>query len=343
MTRQLAPVSWQRNLLSIPAAITAKLEAAPKINFVAGVVKAIPLGAIANGQFRHLGIGVINDEVIYAPRVRPQVGMGRFSRRNQEGWEIVHKDLPMVTKTFDFDVPNYGDWSNGSHTVSIDRKVYQRSYVDSPDLEMVVEKLRQGADEVIFKLVVDFPLDRRSPNFADDLLFALNLLQENIGAADVLSRDANQAELLATLTLDWEIFPPGTVDEIVARTLRSMGRATREQETLIRERIALFRSLKPKRYIQGRGGMNRYIGALFADDLIVFENVRYGNALYVLYGNWEEISKRSRIDLLRNRDVSFERFVHSADWVERFRAHIRAEKHRRKIRDDDGDISFDVA
>ena len=29
--------------------------------------------------------------------------------------------------------------------------------------------------------------------------------------------------------------------------------------------------------------MNRYIGALFADDLVVFENVRYGDALYVVY------------------------------------------------------------
>ena len=343
MTDKLAPVSWKRNLLRIPASIAAKLDSAPETNFVAGIIKAVPLDAIAKGQFRHLGFGVINGEMIHAPRVRPQATMGRYSRRNQEGWEIVHKDLPMVTKTFDFDVPNYGDWSNGSHTVSVDREVYQRSYVDAPDLEIVIDKLRQGANEVIFKLVVDFPLDRDSPNFADDLLFALNLLQENIGAADVLPRDANQAELLSTLTLDWEIFPPGTVDEIVARAVRGMGRATREQEALIRERVALFKSLKPKRYIQGRGGMNRYIGALFADDLVVFENVRYGNALYVLYGNWEEISKRSRIDLLRNRDVPFERFVHNADWMERFQGHIRAEKRRRKIRDDNGDLSSAVA
>lgn len=343
MTKTLARVSWKRNLLKIPAAIEAKLDAAPGTNFIAGVVKAIPLAEIETGQFRHLGLGLINGEIIHAPRVRPPANMGRYSRRNQHGWEIVHKDLPMVTKTFDFDVPNYGDWSNGSHTVSVDREVYQRSYVDPPDLEIVLDQLRQGANEVVFKLVVDLPLDRNSPDYTDDLLFALNLLQENIGAADVLPRDANQAELLATLTLDWEIFPPGTVDEIVARAVRGMGRATREQEALIRERVALFRSLKPMRYIQGRGGMNRYIGALFADDLVVFENVRYGNALYVLYGNWEDISKRSRIDLLRNRDVPFERFVHTADWMERFQAHIRAEKRRRKIRDNDNPPSAEVA
>jgi hypothetical protein len=336
-------VPWQRNLLKIPAEIRAKLVSMPGTDFVAGVVKSIPRAAIENGTFRHLGIGIVDGAVMHAPRIRPPVAMGRHSRQNQEGWEVIHKDLPKVTKTFDFEAPNYGDWSNGSHTVSVDRQVYQRSYVEPPDLEIVVDELRQGTNEVIFKLVVDFPLDRQSANFDEDLLFALNLLQENIGAADVLPRKAEQSQLLATLTLNWQIFPPGTVDEVVERVLRGAGRGTREQEALIRERVALFRSLKPKRYIQGRGGMNRYIGALFADDLVVFENVRYGNALYVLYSNWEEISKRSRLDLIRDRDVPFERFVHSADWMERFRAHIRAEKRRRGIKDDEDSGSSKVA
>jgi hypothetical protein len=328
-------VPWQRNLLKIPAEIRAKLDASPGVEFVAGVVKSIPVSAIEAGTFTHIGLGFVDGQVIHAPRVRPRPSMGRYSRRNSEGWEIVHKDLPMVTKTFDFDVPNYGDWSNGSHTVSVDREVYQRSYVEAPDLEIVVDQIRAGSTEVIFKLIVDFPLDRGSANFDDDLLFALNLLQENIGAADVLPRDAEHGELLATLTLNWEIFPPGTVDEVVERVIRGVGRPSREQEALIRERVALFRSLKPKRYIRGRGGMNRYIGALFADDLVVFVNVRYGNALYVLYGDWQEISQRSRMDLLRDPLLAFERFVHSTDWKERFKAHIRAEKLRRKINDDD--------
>ena len=68
-----------------------------------------------------------------------------------------------------------------------------------------------------------------------------------------------------------------------------------------------------------------------------------GNALYVLHGNWEEISKRSCIDLLRNRDVPFERFVHSADWKERFKAHIWPEKRRRKFDDSDNSLFAGVA
>jgi hypothetical protein len=92
--------------------------------------------------------------------------------------------------------------------------------------------------------------------------------------------------------------------------------------------------LKPKQFIQGQGGLNSYIGALFADDLVVFENVRYGNALYVVFADWPSVSKRSRIDLLRNRGAKFVRFVHSEDWADRFRAFIRAEKKKRGLDDD---------
>jgi hypothetical protein len=206
--------------------------------------------------------------------------MGRYSKRNREGWEVVHRDLPMITQTRSLETPNFGDWSNGSHTVWIDRDVYQRDYIDPPEIEIIIEKLRVGSTgEVIFKFVVDFPLNRKSREFNGDLLFALNLLQENVGAVDLLARDAKQEDLLSTLELDWEIFPPGTVDEVVQRAINRLGRgSSREQEALVRERVQLFSKLNPKRYIQGRGGMNRYIGALFADDLVVFENIRYGGA-----------------------------------------------------------------
>jgi hypothetical protein len=104
-----------------------------------------------------------------------------------------------------------------------------------------------------------------------------------------------------------------------------MRKPNPDQEKRVREHVALFNSLRPKHFIQGHGGLNSYIGALFADDLVVFENIRYGNALYVLFGGWAEVSRRSRIDLLRCRDVRFERFVHSEGWASRFFEFICAE------------------
>ena len=122
-----------------------------------------------------------------------------------------------------------------------------------------------------------------------------------------------------------------------------MGRLPADQEALVRERVTLFNKLAPQRFIQGRGGMNRYIGALFANDLVVFENVKYGNALYVLYEDWREVSQRSRIDLLKCRDTAFDRFVHHKGWQKQFAEHIRDEKRRRGIKDSDRGTGYRAA
>ena len=48
--------------------------------------------------------------------------------------------------------------------------------------------------------------------------------------------------------------------------------------------LELFEQFQPIEYLKGLGGNDHYIGAKYADDLVVFENMRHGNALYVLYG-----------------------------------------------------------
>ncbi|RAI43519.1 hypothetical protein [Rhodoplanes roseus] len=344
MSSQFLPVPWQRNLRKIPQHVQAKLAAAPTTaQFVAGVVKLVKVEALARGELRHLGMGVINGAVTFSARIVPDENVGPFSKKNRNGWDVVRRDLPMITRSFGVETPNFGDWAYGSHTVWLDREVYQRDYVDPPEFAFHIEKLKErSAGEVVFKVIVDLTLDRAAPDFEDTLFFALNFLQENLGAADILPSDADTTDLLSTLTLDWEIFPPGTIDEVGRRAVSGLRRPTPGQEKTVKARLALFKKLNPVRYVQGRGGLSHYIGALFADDLIVFENTRYGNALYVLYDGCNAISKRSRIDLLRCRDVPFHRFVHGPDWEKRFSAHIRAEKRKRGLRNEESSL-FDLA
>lgn len=324
-------VHWQRNLLRVPPEVRAKLDAEPNVEFLVGVVRSIPIAKIKAGDFRHLGITADDDPTETPTRIMPLAEMGRYSYRNRKGWEVVRDDLPKTTRTFTYSTPNWGDWSKGSHLTWQTRDVYQRDYYEPPELEIVVERLRVGSSEQVFKFIVDFALDQKSHGFDDDLLFALNLLQENVGAVGLLSKTGTSEELLAPLNLDWEVFPPGTVDDVVRRMVGTIKKPTKTQEGVIRDRVALFNSLKPKKFIQGHGGLNRYIGAMFADDLVVFENVRYGNALYVLYDNWTDVSQRSRVDLLRTHDAPFDRFVHGDGWTSRFLKHMKTEKHRRGL------------
>jgi hypothetical protein len=96
---------------------------------------------------------------------------------------------------------------------------------------------------------------------------------------------------------------------------------------LLHERLAALRALEPCHFINGVGSFARYFGAQFEDDLVVLENLELGNALYVMYEDWQELSKRSRIELLNGPRDGFDRIVHSGAWQRRLRALIR---HRRR-------------
>ena len=69
-------------------------------------------------------------------------------------------------------------------------------------------------------------------------------------------------------------------------------------------------------------GSSAYFGAQFADDVVVFENINFGNAAYVLYEGWKDMSKLSRTELLRDEN-SFDRIVHSKGWEKRLVFAIR--------------------
>ena len=86
-------------------------------------------------------------------------------------------------------------------------------------------------------------------------------------------------------------------------------------------------SLKPKQLVFGESGLRRYFGAQIDEDLVVFENVQYGNAVYILFKEWKETSKLSRLELLSGiHGDTFERVVHVNGWEDKIRAIIDEHK-----------------
>ena len=330
MSTKYRHVPWQRNIRKIPAHVSGWLDENPRANFVIGCAKTIPKNELI--AYEHLGIGAAAGRPIYPETRIPIAEMGPYSTKNREGWEVKRDDLPMITRTFSFDVPNWGDPSNGYHTVEQDRDVYQRDYFDAPMFAIQIALLKESETAVVFSFVVDCTVDRGSGDFEEDLLYALNLLQENVGLCGVLAADATHADILSSLQMSWEFFPPGTASEVERFFAGRMKHVTPELAAVIKERTALFQRLDPVRYLRGTGGLSKYVGAQFADDLVVFENINYGNAVWILFEAWAETSKRSRIDLLRLRDVPYERIVHIDGWQDRLTAFIAAEKKKRGIK-----------
>jgi hypothetical protein len=327
---------WKRNFAKIPPAIRASLDGIGDKLVVVAATKQIKRADISAGIYDHVGLHLDESGALTVrPLSQPTPAAGKWSERNAFGWEIIRKDLPMTTKSFSFEAPNFGDASrNGTSMRVIQRDVYQRQIFEPRGMVIETELLAEKGDVFVVKFSLNDMLDRNRPHFELMLLWSINILQENVGVAAVFASDASREDYLGSTVLAWEIFPPGTIEDVIKRITKSKPNPANapDFDGHIRERVALFAKLKPLSYLRGQGGFGSYFGAQFADDLVVFENLRYGNAVYVLYENWEEISKRSRHDLLNDTDAKFDRLPHVTDWQERLQTLIRFQMTKRRRR-----------
>ena len=323
--------SWKQSHRNVPASILADLTRITSDLIIVAATKKIPVSDIAGGVYGHLGVRVDGAGVSVVESVIPSEDVGRYSSRNRNGWVVRRTDLPKITKTFSWETPNFGDASTyGTHTHYQDREVYQQEIFEPRNFPIKVEILNSpGVENVLVKFEVGQILDRRAAGFDDELLFCLNLLQENTGVSGVFPSNATRDDFIGTVQLDWEVFPPGNAAQLIASMTAGRSGLTVDRARTIAERLKLFAKLPIEKLIKGSNSFGSYIGALYAKNLVVFENMNYGNALYVLYDDWEDVSKRSRLELLRGTTKSFDRFVHTDGWEDRFQDHMEAELKKR--------------
>jgi hypothetical protein len=332
-------VPWKpRNLRKISNNVLLQLDQIGSDDIIVASVTQIPESAIRKGHFQHVGISMV-DGILHIEHdvLIPLSSMGKYSAWNRHGYTIVWKNRPKVSKTYSWEVPNYGDWSKGSHSIDMSREVYQRNFV-APKLHPI--KIELLGEEIkderyyVCKFVVDEVLSKQQTDFQDKLLFNLNLLQENTGHCGVFASDASTDEYLHTLYVDWEILPPGEREQNINRILNNPTEdETRKNQRFI-ERYDFLVSLNPQNLIKGTNGFRRYFGALFADDLVVFENIEYGNAIYVMFKDWQSLSKLSRTELLSGSNFDIVRIPHMRGrWKKQVRdiIHEKLEKNNGQI------------
>lgn len=322
---------WKGSYRKIPSVIQRNLSAIKSDLIIVAATKKIPIKDISEGLYKHLALSYNGSFVDVNDSVLPSVGVGRFSKRNIEGWEKKREDLPKVIKTYSWESPNFGDASTyGTHTCYQDREVYPVQIFEPRMFSIKVGLLNDpDVDTSFIKFEVDQTLDKNSDTFEEDLLFCLNLLQENTGVANVYASNASREDFIGTVFLDWEVFPPGESEQLISALSRGRNGSSSKKEGLIEARIKLFNKLPVKQFIRGTGSFSAYIGALYDDNLVVFENMNYGNALYILYDDWENVSKRSRLELLKGTTSKFDRIIHKDGWEDQFETLIKKEISKR--------------
>jgi hypothetical protein len=315
----------KKNFYKIPKSIILRLNKIASDQIVVGFVKTFSANDIKQGLLSHLSIKLTDGGLSFPSSILPLQNRGKYSHRNKNGYEIIRRDLPTETHSRSVDVPNWGDRSKGTHDVSWFYEKYPREFHAPESLKIRVESPDNapGKDTYIIKFEIEEVLDKKSRDFKERLLKNLNILQENIGYCDVLAAGRSLKEYLETLRVSWEILPPGTREETLARLTK--GRTLSEEERKdVEDRYDFFQTLKPAKLVYGMSGSERYLGALLRDDLVVFENMEYGNAIYVMFEDWQTLSQKSRVELLSGRyGKNFERIVHRKGWKDQVRTIIK--------------------
>jgi len=331
----------KKNVRKIPKAVLSKLQRVTEPDIVAGCARKFAASEIREGVLAHLGIELTDAGLRYPERIVPPSDQGKYSLRNVEGWEEPRYDLPLETGHHAAETPNWGDSYYGTHTVWLTHKVRPKDFHPPRELELVLHCSNPdpGQDSYVLAARVDEVLSRSAPDFEDRLLEDLNILQENMGACGAEPAGTSIEDYSRTLHLAWDILPPGSRDEALQRLFHGR-RPTRQQQDTAASRYDFFESLTPRQIIIGTSGFRRYFGALLEDDLVVFENIQYGNAVYLMYENWQELSQRSRIELLSGRlGDRFDRVIHREGWqtevrllVEARRQNNGSQQRRRRVR-----------
>ena len=277
---------------------------------------------ISRGDYSHLGIKMVNGNVQYPDSIYPEKLAGIYARRNRNGIVWILKDLPKVIKTFSFESPNYGDPDKGYHTTYIDREVYQRRFEPPREWAISISLVSQDEKQARIRVQIKTILDRQHHDFRRNLFFAINLLQEQCHDCHVFHADISDDELARITTVGWEIFPPGTMDRAFTAITSRLRVPSPQRQREIEHRANALASLHPTEYIVGSGMNSHYFGAKFGENIVAFENIDYGNALYILFDNWQEISQMSRIDILKRHERDFIRIIHKDGWEKVLKRHI---------------------
>ena len=124
---------------------------------------------------------------------------------------------------------------------------------------------------------------------------------------------------MKTVYVEWEIFPIGERDSLIVRLLKTYKNPSENILEKINEKIDFFESLQPQNRILGLSGLTRYVGAQINDNFVVFENIDYGNAIYILFDNWRELSQFTKSDLRKRNENEVIIIEHRQDWKEKVR------------------------
>lgn len=254
----------------------------------------------------------VGERVLPAPRTRRESSSSFFNAEG--GWKI-HRDKPKETAY------RQREWSweqwHGRSTITQTKIVdvpyqrYPRTRIEPPAVELSIVKSKSGEKIVVADKIKYIAGDNPA------LLHIVNMFRELFGEATLMTSDMETVAVPKLRRLNWEILPSGEhpwpqIQTQLKPIVEEFGR--RERPVIENRLRVLSERNEPSFTAIGQGGFSGYIIFNYGSpDVFILENIRYGNATYVLGDGWESISKLTKAEILKD-GLHRDRVVHREGW-----------------------------
>lgn len=295
-------------------------------------MRGVPLGSpviigVGEAERFHnnlIGLG-FSSSLHPGERVLPRP-VGPRSLFNAEGQYQVHRDRPKEPRVIgqrewhwlEFRGPY--DREEQSRIVDIVRDCYPRTFVPPPSIELTVATKPDGS-----RLIVSDRLTFEETN-REALLHVINLFLELFEEAETLTEDLDGYIVSEVRNLNWTILPEGEMPWPRLRDHVSdlVDRAPAGNRPVLMHRLEAVNSYGPTFTAVGHGGFAGYIVFGFPSrGLYVLESLYYGNATYVFGDRWEELSRRTKAEVLVGHHEEA-RIIHNNRWDSAIQQLLRA-------------------
>lgn len=237
-------------------------------------------------------------------------GIGKFTKFNAHGREIIRDDLPKEV-VYKMVWGTTRDWHGNTHSQLQNRKflMYPRDWVEAP--EELLKTIKVKNEIIITSRAISTKIDS-----SESIVFLANIFLEIFGEFLLISENLEEFIPTKIKRLTWEVLPPGSYpfEKMLSFTSNSIKEFNEPERKVSQLRISNILSYKPDFIATGNGGFNGYIVIGFQEkNLYVLESPLLGNATYIFKGEWESVSKLTKKDIIKN-NLHAHRLIHSKSW-----------------------------
>lgn len=240
----------------------------------------------------------------------------RYAAKNAEPYYIIDKTLPKEEYTQTVYWTRH-EWAGRGCTnevtelTYITKKRYHRDYF-SP-----------------FSVMFTYISDETSYIVSEDIIYTsdnvaklINTVNMVLGLFGECTIDFEPAvKPIKKICLNWDVLPPGKYPwEHIKKTINEITENnTKTQKVMMLRNCESIYDANPDFVAYGRSGFKGYVVFGFTSkNIYVLESIFPNNATYVLGGDWEEISKLSKAEIL-SQSLHKSRIIHSEKWEENFK------------------------